>query len=518
MFSEEFFPTPKSVIKKMIKPYLGTRAGKYGSDWIGKDVTILEPSAGKGDILDYLKELGAENLYCIEQNIDLQSILKEKGYRLINSDFLKYNGDYVFDLIVMNPPFSNGAEHLLKAWDIMNGGDIICLLNSETINNPFSKSRKLLCEIIKQHGSVEHIGAAFSDSERVTNVEVCIVRLKKPLQKSKFDFDFNQESNESKIELDENTFKDAVMTNDVIGNMITQSENLKQAYINYRKAKAELEFYSQGLLDGRSISNIVEESEKSHNKNHINVFNDELKHAMWSNIMSKTNVQKYMTSSVRENFQKYLKEQGCMDFTKENIFEMINLIFNNRDTILNEAVIDVFDLFTKFHAENRIHVEGWKTNDKFKVNKKIILPHTVGLGYNGKYEPSTWQSSYRKFEDIDKVMCYLTGESYESMDKKYIEGQYVDGKFTRGYWEYGDSISGTIYKVPIGSTEKYESRFFYIRCYKKGTIHLFFKDERLWQEFNLRACAGKNWLPESEMNDYYNRQKQKQNSNQLMLA
>ncbi|MCP4761329.1 MAG: DUF4942 domain-containing protein, partial [archaeon] len=42
------------------------------------------------------------------------------------------------------------------------------------------------------------------------------------------------------------------------------------------------------------------------------------------------------------------------------------------------------------------------------------------------------------------------------------------------------------------------SEFFNFRCYKKGTLHLHFKDDWLWEEFNMRACAGKNWLPEAE--------------------
>jgi hypothetical protein len=38
----------------------------------------------------------------------------------------------------------------------------------------------------------------------------------------------------------------------------------------------------------------------------------------------------------------------------------------------------------------------------------------------------------------------------------------------------------------------------------KGTIHLEFKDEKLWAEFKMRACAGKNWLPENEKTEWQN--------------
>ncbi|PJC58181.1 MAG: hypothetical protein CO025_09935, partial [Ignavibacteria bacterium CG_4_9_14_0_2_um_filter_37_13] len=42
------------------------------------------------------------------------------------------------------------------------------------------------------------------------------------------------------------------------------------------------------------------------------------------------------------------------------------------------------------------------------------------------------------------------------------------------------------------------AEFFSMRCYKKGTLHLEFRDESLWHEFNMRACANKKWLPEAE--------------------
>lgn len=97
MFNEEFYPTPKHIISEMVRPYKSN---------ISK-LTILEPSAGKGDILDYItKEIydyEKPEMYCIEPNKELQYILQEKGYRVIGEDFLNYNGDYFFDLIIMNP-------------------------------------------------------------------------------------------------------------------------------------------------------------------------------------------------------------------------------------------------------------------------------------------------------------------------------------------------------------------------------------------------------------------------------
>ena len=98
-FDKEFFPTPKPIIKKMLAPYKckvkSSGFGDYTFDGYKTDeMTILEPSAGKGDILDFLKDnVRPENVYCIEKNPELQMILKEKHYQLLGEDFLRYTGD-----------------------------------------------------------------------------------------------------------------------------------------------------------------------------------------------------------------------------------------------------------------------------------------------------------------------------------------------------------------------------------------------------------------------------------------
>ena len=66
MFNQEFYPTPAEVIEIMLQ----------GETIENK--TILEPSAGKGDIVDYLNEYGDFNpsdMHILEY---LESILTEE--------------------------------------------------------------------------------------------------------------------------------------------------------------------------------------------------------------------------------------------------------------------------------------------------------------------------------------------------------------------------------------------------------------------------------------------------------
>lgn len=180
-----------------------------------------------------------------------------------------------------------------------------------------------------------------------------------------------------------------------------------------------------------------------------------------------------------------------MDLTRENIFALINMIVDNRVSILDRAVVDVFDIFTKYHEENRLHVEGWKTNSAWKVNRKIILPYWVKYGqYISQSDLKQWGDHFRldyksEYDDIDKVMCYLTGKDY---NKSYTLVNALSKHF--------DCIGNVKPGQPFNNSG--ESEFFTFKFWKKGTLHIEFKDVKLWEEFNYRACLGKNFLPTEE--------------------
>ena len=145
MFDKDFFPTPKEVIEIMLEEYKSNYHKGGINDYSVKgyriEGSILEPSAGKGDILDFICENSKRteriDNYVCEHNSELQAILKDKEYQLVGEDFLSYECDVYYEHIFMNPPFSKGAEHLLKAIEIADDTNIVCILNSETLKNPF---------------------------------------------------------------------------------------------------------------------------------------------------------------------------------------------------------------------------------------------------------------------------------------------------------------------------------------------------------------------------------------------
>lgn len=494
MFNKDFFPTPQAIIRKMIEPF---------RDKIGK-CSILDPSAGSGDILDYLVNshlVNQKDVYCIEQEPELKMILQQKGYKVLGDDFLKYSGNNHFNLILMNPPFSKGDEHFLKAWDVVKNGHIVCLLNSETLENPYSEKRKLIQKLIADNGAtVENLGQCFTTAKRKTDVNVSMVTIHKKAE-NKFKFNFDSLGKEKGFKIDEETLKNPIAVRDVIGNMIVRFEHLQEAFIQYMKVKAEMEYYVEGLLPARkSLTGIINDAvtgRPASRAQKFNRFSDLMRNEIWQVVMDKIDIQQFMTYSVRETFDKFRETQGAADFTRENVQQLITLLYENKGSILDKAVVDVFDFCTTYYKENRVYVEGWKTNDRWKVNRKVILPNVITPSCGGYFDVSHYGGgTYRKFEDIDKVMCYLSGKHYSDFNKLVEEYEYRTPDRDKIYKML--SIEQGIKRYKIGRTEKLETEFFWIRCYKKGTIHLEFKDKYLWQEFNMRACAGKQWLPEAE--------------------
>ena len=142
---KDFYPTPNHVISKMLQ----------GIEWRNIS-SILEPSAGKGDLCNGISQKIKLNTYgddklenakrkidTIEINPMLQHILKGEGYRVVHDDFLTFSTFKKYDLIVANFPFSDGEKHLNKALELQkDGGSIVCLIGAETIKIYTQKKEK----------------------------------------------------------------------------------------------------------------------------------------------------------------------------------------------------------------------------------------------------------------------------------------------------------------------------------------------------------------------------------------
>lgn len=104
----QFFPTP-SVEADALCAMAGPLGGKR----------ICDPSAGHGALIDAALRAGAGEVVAIENWEPNAEVLRRKGYKTIEADFLRVRPEQtgLFDALIMNPPFSNGQdlEHLRHA-------------------------------------------------------------------------------------------------------------------------------------------------------------------------------------------------------------------------------------------------------------------------------------------------------------------------------------------------------------------------------------------------------------------
>lgn len=524
LFDKEFFPTPKEIIIRMAAPYADRLT----------TACILEPSAGSGAILDTLLEgipmtitmkdgraytieqkPKKEKIWCVERNPELQLLLQKKGYRLVADDFLDYQPDIRYDLILMNPCFSKGDQHLLHAWDILRSGDIACLLNAETVRNPYTATRKQLAAIIKANGSVEDLGKCFRTADNPTDVDVVLVRLHKEARDDAFTLDLSDFAEETAPDFGELASSgNAVMQSNRLDAFLRAWDMTKSAAITYIKAREALQLYLSAFINAKDfrMTNIVAELDKhldetlslskTGNERHIkegyNHFVTSAKREAWNMIFNQIGLGKYMTTGLREKLSAYQEAQSSFALTKENIMKLFSYIMTNIGTIMDNAVVEVYDMFTRFYKENTSWKEGWKTNKQFRCNRKVVLP---GIAYCG-FEPQKYgyseyfSAGYRQtctLDDIDKAMCWLSGRSFDTLTGTVS----VPGQGDTPCPE-NSTLEQTLRRIRVGDQDWHESAFFRIRAFKKGTVHIEFKDESLWARFNVTVNDGKNQLGDTE--------------------
>lgn len=151
-----FFPTPRKIVAQMIE-LAGLEPG----------MTVLEPSAGKGDIANAALRSGC-TVSCVELVWSLYEELRRQGHTVQCRDFLDMERGYPFDRVLMNPPFERGIDkaHIEHAFTFLKpGGRLVAVACSTT----GQKLEDWADEVISLPAG------SFANSENPTQVNTCIV-------------------------------------------------------------------------------------------------------------------------------------------------------------------------------------------------------------------------------------------------------------------------------------------------------------------------------------------------------
>jgi hypothetical protein len=461
MFNPDFYPTPPEVAATMLDPL----------DLRGR--TVVEPSAGSGNLVHACLERGAAEVLMVEPEARLRAILAglQGDCRLIGNDWLAITADQIShaDLVVMNPPFSADEHHILHAWQVAPAGcQIVALCNWNTVSTDrwSNRASRELKTLIEQYGDSQYLGSVFDDAERTTRCEIGLVRLTKPGQRvsgaDEFDgFFLGPDDLEAQGE--------GIIPYRRSRDLVNRYVEACRIYDEQLAAGVRLQAAVGGIYKGElGIRISMEGCSASRNR-----FRKELQKSFWKSVIDEMLPQAMATSQLQGDINRFVEQQVQVPFTERNLFRMLQIIAGTTEQRIDRAVEAAFDELTRHTHENRWQVEGWKTNDGYLFGQKFIVPYLSEPDWSGGTVSMKWGGNKDKVQDLVKALCYVTGRRYEEVQKPALGFERLEP----GVW--------------------HDWGFFEFKVYKKGTGHFRFKDLEDWAALNGRIAKIKGYsLPE----------------------
>lgn len=467
MFGDDFYPTPPALAGRMLDSI----------EW-DKVSTVLEPSAGRGDLIeqinDHRKYGRTLTIDAIEVDDDLAHILEGKGFRPVGRDFLDFESYRHYDAIIMNPPFSQGDRHLLRALDLVNdGGQVACLLNAETIKNPYTNVRRLLVQKLDDlNATIEYVSDGFTDAVRKTPVEIALITVK--IDRTPTSSILESLAASDRLEEGESGPIDDVIEGDYAAGAVRRFNLEVKSGLKLIDEYLALKPLLTTGFDSKYP--ILELSVGRDTYGDLrNGFVDKVRMKFWQQLFQSAQFRQMFTRRTSDQYQKQISDLGRYEFTLANIKQLQVELSQSMLRTLDQAIVDLFDSFTsQYYDENSTNIHyynGWTTNKAYIVNKRVI--EGARAWSYGDYRPDWYEINDGPLGDIQKVFHYLDGKVY---DIAPVQAALKQARET-------------------GQTQNIELPYCLVTFYKKGTMHITFTDGRLLKKFNLIGSQRKGWLP-----------------------
>jgi hypothetical protein len=481
---KNYYPTPPDVVNKMLN----------GVDFKHIE-NILEPSAGAGNIADIVKERiksynlnnythkNENNIDCVEIDPVLKATLKGKGFRVVHDDFLTFDTFKKYDLIIMNPPFDEGDRHLLKALELQkDGGAIICLLNAETLKNPYSSTRKdLIRKLNELSAQVQYLDGAFAQAERKTNVEVALVKAYIPkLQRDSEFFSRMEKAQQLHDEQQDPESRD-ILPADFIKGLIHQFKVEAAAGValinEYCAMKPLMLIDLATQIKGKESNATLLTLNLKDGDISVNGYLRAVRYKYWYALFHNDNFIGRLTENLRKEYFAEVEKMSDYEFSLHNILTIQEDMMKSVVKGVQDTVIALFEELSNKYcwydemSDNIHYYNGWKTNKAYKINKKVIIPLNGWCSWWNRLDLTYTVSG--KISDMVKVFDYLDNGRTEAVDVRQFLQYAQDRNMSR--------------KIPI--------KYFNITFYKKGTCHIEFTDLEILEKFNLYGSQQKGWLP-----------------------
>jgi len=487
--NKDFYPTPEALFHRLLngKRYL--------------DGKILEPSAGKGDMIRYIRGMmGRRERYpidAIENDPRLVNALMGEGISVVWDDFLTYETFKEYDYIIMNPPFSNGVAHVLKALELAENQisrcEVFAILNKETINNAYSTKRQELLRKLDEYGAeIRYVSDGFIDAERKTDVEIALIHAKvekKGAGRSIYEsipFEFFDSGGNESLETALSTYvkhsEVQAKMNDIERLVLEYEKACEIARRSFEAAKEKASFFGYisevNKREGDVTSPLysIIPPNKDFSAEDLNEELSRLRRGYWELILDTKEFRELLTNEAIQKLNRQISAANEMEINYANIRMLLTALGANQNDMLIESIVNIFKKITRYHmneySTNIHYYDGWKTNNAYKINKKIIIPI--------KSEFIDWD--FGKRAGSDEV-------SYEYVS--YDVKNWIDDIIKA--FRLIDPGAGEEFTAI--SDKEFENDLLRFRMFLNGNIHVWFKDLRLLAKLNYLCGIHFGWIP-----------------------
>ncbi len=161
-----------------------------------------------------------------------------------------------------------------------------------------------------------------------------------------------------------------------------------------------------------------------------------------------------------------------MEINLTNVQMLLIALGANQKEMLIDSVVSIFEKITRYHmndySSNIHYYNGWKTNNAYKINKKIIIPIS--------YEFDGWDFK----EDYERI----------NMDVRFYINDIV-----KAFQLIDSSVSNEFTAI---SNQEFENDLLRFKMFLNGNIHIWFNDIKLLNKLNYLCGSHFNWIPSEE--------------------
>lgn len=176
----------------------------------------------------------------------------------------------------------------------------------------------------------------------------------------------------------------------------------------------------------------------------------------WGIIVENLGIRNVMSVAKRNEFDAQLEKGELPDITEATIVGMLLGLMGQAQDFAREAAREVFDLLRPWRRD-------YKTNNPFRVGRRVILQYYVDEGYGRPFHHTYGRSA--ELTAIDGVFHLMDGKGV--MREK----------------------SPLITAIDTSETGMGETDYFRFKCFRNRNLHLEFRRLDLVQELNMLAVG-----------------------------